>query len=297
MELSDITHFLAVAEAGGISHASKRLHTVQSNVSAHIKALEDELGVELFRRHARGVTLTNAGEAFLPYAERIMALLREAAQVVGDEAEPTGTLAIGSMETTAGLRLPGILAAYAAACPRVDFTLSTGTTAELTEMVIDHRLDGGFVCGPVEHGSLTTDLAFVEELVLVTAQQHTDIRDVLGTLGRMLVFRHGCAYRARLHEIFVEHGTVEPQVLEFGSLEGILGCVAADMGVTLLPVGVVTASQRASLLQMHSLPASQARVETVFIRRADAVVSPAMSQFLRHLQRADAPVMLRSVAP
>ncbi|WP_078311361.1 MULTISPECIES: LysR substrate-binding domain-containing protein [unclassified Mycobacterium] len=296
MELSDITHFLAVAEAGGISHASKQLHTVQSNVSTHIKALEDELGVELFRRHARGVTLTNAGEAFLPYAERITALLREAAQVVGDEAEPTGTLAIGAMETTAGLRLPGILAAYAADCPRVDFTLTTGTTAELTAMVNDHRLDGGFVCGPIENSSLVTDLAFVEELVLVTAQRHADSREVFDTSTRILVFRNGCAYRDRLHEIFADHDVADPQVLEFGSLEGILGCVAADMGVTLLPVGVVSASQRASLLRMHQLTPTRARVETLFIRRADSAVSPAMSQFLRHLQRADNPTMLRSVA-
>ncbi|MFA4084147.1 LysR family transcriptional regulator [Mycobacteroides salmoniphilum] len=296
MELSDIMHFLAVAEAGGISHAAKRLHTVQSNVSTHIKALEDELGVELFRRHARGVTLTNAGEAFLPYAERITALLREAAQVVGDEAEPTGTLAIGAMETTAGLRLPCILAAYAAHCPRVDFTLTTGTTAELTDMVNEHRLDGGFVCGPLEHNSLTTDLAFVEELVLVAAQHHTDIREVFDTSARMLVFRNGCAYRDRLHKIFVDHGIADPQVLEFGSLEGILGCVAAGMGATLLPVAVVTASPRASALRVHQLPPVQARVETLFVRRADSAVSPAMSQFLRHLQRADTPVMLRSVA-
>lgn len=297
MELSDITHFLAVAEAGGISHAAKQLHTVQSNVSTHIKALEDELGVELFRRHARGMALTNAGEAFLPYAERVTALLREASQVVGDEAEPTGTLAIGSMETTAGLRLPGVLAAYAAACPRVDFTLTTGTTAELIEMVVEHRLDGAFVCGPIQNHYLTTDLAFVEELVLVTAQRHTDPRDVFGPSARMLVFRNGCSYRTRLQEIFVEQGTTDPQVLEFGSLEGILGCVAADMGATLLPVGVVTASQRASLLRMHPLPALRSRVETVFVRRADGALSPAMSQFLRQLRRADTPVMLRSVAP
>lgn len=297
MELSDITHFLAVAEAGGISHASKQLHTVQSNVSTHIKALEDELGVELFRRHARGVTLTNAGEAFLPYAERITALLRQAAQVVGDEADPTGTLAIGAMETTAGLRLPGILSAYAADCPRVDFTLTTGTTAELADMVRDHRLDGGFVCGPVEHDALTTDLAFVEELVLITAQRHADIREVFDMSARMLVFRNGCAYRDRLHEIFVDHGAADPQVLEFGSLEGILGCVAADMGVTLLPLAIVTASPRASALRVHQLPPMQARVETLFVRRADAVVSPAMSQFLRHMQRADTPAILRSVAP
>ena len=69
------------------------------------------------------------------------------------------------------------------------------------------------------------------------------------------------------------------------------------MGATLLPVGVVTASQRASLLRMHPLPALRSRVETVFVRRADGALSPAMSQFLRQLRRADTPVMLRSVAP
>ncbi|BAX95510.1 putative transcriptional regulator, LysR family protein [Mycobacteroides stephanolepidis] len=241
MELSDITHFLAVAEAGGISRASKQLHTVQSNVSSHIKALEDELGVELFRRHARG------------------------------------------------------LAAYAADCPRVDFTLTTGTTAELTDMVNDHRLDGGFICGPVEHDALTTNVAFVEELVLVTARHHGDVRAVFDTSARMLVFRNGCAYRERLQEIFADHGNPDPQVLEFGSLEGILGCVAADMGVTLLPVAVVTASQRAQALRVHQLPPLRARVETLFIRRADSAVSPAMSQFLRHVRRAGTPAALRSV--
>jgi DNA-binding transcriptional LysR family regulator len=111
----------------------------------------------------------------------------------------------------------------------------------------------------------------------------------------MLVFRNGCAYRERLQEIFADHGNVDPQVLEFGSLEGILGCVAADMGVTLLPVAVVMASQRAAALRVHQLPPLQARVETLFIRRAESVVSPAMSQFLRHVQRAGSPAVLRSV--
>ncbi|MGC7264316.1 LysR substrate-binding domain-containing protein, partial [Mycobacteroides abscessus subsp. abscessus] len=133
-----------------------------------------------------------------------------ATQVVGDEAEPTGTLAIGSMETTAGLRLPGVLAAFAAACPRVDFTLATGTTAELIDMVTDRRLDGAFVCGPIENDFLTTDLAFVEELVLLTAQRHTEIGEVFNAPTRMLVFRNGCSYRVRLQQIFTEQG-VDPQ--------------------------------------------------------------------------------------
>lgn len=260
--------FLAVAEAGGISHASKKLHTVQSNISTRIKSLEEELGVELFRRHARGVTLTNAGQAFMPYAERVTALMREAAQVVSDEANPTGTLAIGAMESTAGLRLPEILAAYTTHCPGVDFTLTTATTSELTQMVLTHQLDGAFVDGPTPRQDLIAEVAFIEELVLVSAQHHTDLDELFTKPQRMMVLRSGCAYRARLETIFAQHGTPNPDIFEFGSLEGILGCVGADMGVTLLPIGTVANSSSAPRLRIHHLPAHHARAETTFIRRS-----------------------------
>jgi DNA-binding transcriptional LysR family regulator len=289
--------FLAVAEAGGISHASKKLHTVQSNISTRIKSLEEELGVELFRRHARGVTLTNAGQAFLPYAERVTALMREAAQVVSDEANPTGSLAVGAMESTAGLRLPDLLAAYTAHCPQVDFTLTTGTTRELTEMVLAHQLDGAFVDGPLNKVDLLEEVIFIEELVLVSAQHHPDVKDIFSVPQRMMVLRSGCAYRDRLERIFADHDKPHPQFFEFGSLDGILGCVRAGMGVTLLPMGTVSASPSATRLRIHHLPAHLARAETTFIRRANSTVSPALSQFMRHISHVDAPATLRSVAP
>lgn len=78
MELSDLRIFLAVARTRGITRAAQELHTVQSNVSARVHALEKELGAPLFRRHARGVALTHAGEQLLPYAERISRLVDEA---------------------------------------------------------------------------------------------------------------------------------------------------------------------------------------------------------------------------
>lgn len=295
MEITDLNFFLAVAESGGISRASTKLHTVQSNISTRIRSLEEELGVELFRRHARGVSLTNAGQAFLPFAERATALMREAAHVVGNEADPTGTLAIGSMETTAGLRLPDILASYTSECPHVDLTLRTGTSADLIDMVIEHHLDGAFVCGPVDHPDLVAELAFVEELALVTTQRTADVREAFAEPQRILVLRSGCAYRARLEQIFADNDVAHPQILEFGSLEGILGCVAAGMGSTLLPVPVVASSPAASRLRMYHLPPDQARAETLFVRRVDASESPAMSNFRRLTQLADTPASLRSV--
>src|SRR5262245_64934235 len=78
MELSDLQTFAAVARCGGITRAAGELNTVQSNVTNRVRALEMEVGVPLFERHARGMTLTDAGRRLLPYAQRLSVLSREA---------------------------------------------------------------------------------------------------------------------------------------------------------------------------------------------------------------------------
>ncbi|NJM35197.1 MAG: LysR family transcriptional regulator, partial [Rhodomicrobium sp.] len=85
MDASDLRIFEAVARLGGMNRAAAELNTVQSNVTARIRALEDELGLPLFRRSSRGVSLTAAGERLLPYAKRIAELLSEAARAARDD--------------------------------------------------------------------------------------------------------------------------------------------------------------------------------------------------------------------
>ena len=111
-----------------------------------------------------------------------------------------------------------------------------------------------------------------------------------------LVLRAGCAYRARLERLFEQHGVPSPDVLEFGTLEGILGCAAAGMGVTLLPLGVVTTSPLAAALKVHHLAPADSRAETLFIRRTDSTMTPAMSRFLFHTHESSRPASLKSVA-
>src|SRR5690349_16414593 len=117
MDVSDLITFAAVARCSGFTHAAKDLHTVQSNVTTRIKNLEDELGVSLFDRHSRGVALTDAGHRLLPYAGRVVALMREAATAARDDGEVRGLLTVGSMETTLAARLPIILSSYHARYP------------------------------------------------------------------------------------------------------------------------------------------------------------------------------------
>lgn len=280
MDAADLRIFEAVARLGGMNRAAAELNTVQSNVTARIRVLEDELGMPLFERHSRGVTLTAAGQRLLPYAARIRHLLEDARRVVEDDGTPRGTLTLGTLETTAAMRLSPLLAAYVGKHPQVDLVLRTGTTGELVEGVLERRLEGAFVCGPVEHPDLEGEVVFREDLVVLAAQPARALDDLLRTSDlKIVVLRAGCSYRQRLEAVLASRGVVGVRVLEFGTLEAILGCVAAGLGITLLPRSIVGARWRDELA-IHELPAAEARVETLFVRRRDSLVSSALAAFL-----------------
>ena len=280
MELTDLLTFSAVARTGGITRAAEELNTVQSNVTQRVKALEAEIGTALFERHSRGMTLTGAGRRLLPYAQRMAALSREALLAARDDGEPKGPLNIGSMETTAAVRLPALLAGFHRRFPAVQLSLRTSTTADLVAAVLDGSLDGAFIAGPIEHADLVSTVAFSEELVLVTARRWQNLGALrAGTPGSgptALVFRTGCTYRQRLEQVFSEFGWPSSARFELGTLDGMIGCVAADMGVTMLPRAV---AGRNDSVNVHTLNPSQAKVETLFITRRAAHQYSALKGF------------------
>jgi LysR family transcriptional regulator, cell division regulator len=281
MEYADLRVLEAVARHGSMNRAAAELHTVQSNVTARIRALEEQLGTALFVRNSRGVALTAAGQRLLPYAARLGALLKEAADATLDDGTPRGSLRVGSLETTAALRLPSILSAYAQAHPEVGLIVTTGTSAGLIADVLELRLDAAFVSGPVRHPDLVEEAIFREELVLVTSPtfRHAGDLDRERDL-KIIVFGRGCSYRQNLEDLLARRGIQTAQPLEFGSLEAILGCVAAGVGVTILPKAVVMAACREDRVAVHDLPPEQARVDTMFIRRSRGHLSSALAAFL-----------------
>jgi LysR family transcriptional regulator, cell division regulator len=283
MDAADLAIFEAVARSGAITRAAEQLHMVQSNVTRRMRLLEQELRVTLFYRRSRGVTLTGAGQTLLPYATKIGLLLTEARLAVQDGAEPSGRLVIGSLETTAAVRLPPILIPYHRAYPKVDVSVQTGTEATLIADVLDYRVEGAFVAGPVAHPELLEEPILEENLVLVTAPSWPSF-DVLASVSetKLLVFRSGCSYRQRLEQILAQRGIVDVRHLEFGTLDGIIGCVAAGVGVTLLPEAAVMAARRDGAIATHELPNGEGRVQTVFIRRRDGFLSSALSRFLEY---------------
>jgi DNA-binding transcriptional LysR family regulator len=281
VDTGDLKVFEAVARLGGMNRAAAELNTVQSNVTAHIKALEADLGCVLFERRARGVSLTAAGQRLLPYADRAARLLADARSVVRDDGVPRGLLTIGSLETTAALRLTPLLAGYAAEYPEVDLVLRTGTTRELIGEVLEGRVDGAYVCGPVGHTELLEEVMFREELIMLAAPDVASSDEVMkkGEV-RIVVLRAGCSYRQILEALLARRGITVARRLEFGTLEAIFGCVAANLGITLLPRALIGPVWSAGRVSLHPLPPAEARVDTVFIRRRDAPSSSALKAFL-----------------
>lgn len=281
MDAGDLRIFEAVARLGAMNRAAAELNTVQSNVTARIRALEDTLGLALFERHSRGVVLTAAGQRLLPYAHQVRDLLAAARRAAVDDGVPRGPLAIGTLETTAALRLAPLLAGFVERWPEVDLVLRTGTTEEMIAAVLARRVEGAFVCGPVDHADLVAETVFREELVLVGARHHGRLDALLTREGlKLIVLRAGCSYRARLEAILAARGVAAPRLLEFGTLDALLACVAAGVGITLMPRSIVAPLWREGRVAVHDLPPAASQVDTVFVRRTDGFVSSALAAFL-----------------
>src|SRR5208337_2765345 len=163
-------------------------------------------------------------------------------------------------------------------------TLRTGPTAALVDAVLGCSLDGAFVCGPIDHPDLDIVSAFEEELVLVTAMRWTSLaalrRGTPAAGPTALAFRTGCSYRQRLEQVLAEFGWPSAARLEFGTLDGIIGCVAAEMGVALLPRAVVERSEQNGSIRIHALKSSQGLVKTLFIRRRAMHEDSALRSFV-----------------
>jgi len=264
MELVALRTFQAVVEEGGILAASRKLNTVQSNVTGRIRRLEEELGAELFFRKGRGLELAPSGRVLLDYARRMLLLERQTSAAVRQVGESVGELRIGAMETFAALHLPSALKAVLAEHPCLELRVCTDTSARLVEKVLTHKLDCAFVAGPVVHPDLTFDELVVEELVQVCALGASPV------LQPLILFREGCAYRSRALAWQKAIGHAVADAMEFGTLEGILGCVSVGLGWTLMPRQVVLQSPHAADLLIATLPPEISLVPTGMIYLRDA---------------------------
>src|SRR3990170_2498890 len=146
VDLGQLEAFSQVAAHNSFSRAAEALQLTQPSVTARIQALERELGEEIFERGGRGVRLTDAGLAFLPYVERILQTLQEGRDAV-DEVRNVqlGSLRLGTALTISTYVLPKILHTFCQRYPGVDVVIRTGRSEQILSMLLADEAQVGLV--------------------------------------------------------------------------------------------------------------------------------------------------------
>lgn len=254
MNLDDLHIFCCVVREGGVARAASRLNRVPSNVTTRMKQFEERLGVALFRRQGRGLVLTESGRILLGHAERLLQMADAAEQEVR-AGTARGTLKLGSLESTAGARLPPLLSSFHLQYPDMAIELQPGITDALLRMLDRHEIDAAFVAEPFEKGRLSSLPVYDEELTLISAKGALKIRGAQDLAGQtIVVFPHGCSYRRRLTEWLAEEGVSPGRILEFGSYHAIVACVAAATGIGIISAELLDRAVLGAEVQRHPLP-------------------------------------------
>ncbi|MBV8617521.1 MAG: LysR family transcriptional regulator [Curvibacter sp.] len=243
MDFADLQTFRAVVDHGGVTAAARRLHRVQSSISARLGALERDLGCLLFERAGRRLQLTPEGRHLY---DRSASLVREM-DVLRQELAGTAqgaVLRIGAMESTAAARLAPVLARLRQQQPGLQLAVRTGTTGALLQALEDHEIDAALVAGAPGRPGLDWQAVYQETLVRIAPRQP------LPEGGCALVtFSSGCAYR----EVALDWARTQPLTLgpgiEIGSYHALVAAVSAGMGTGLVPRSVLQGVDRRGLAE------------------------------------------------
>ncbi|XWN30552.1 MAG: LysR substrate-binding domain-containing protein [Devosia sp.] len=264
MDLTELRIFAAVVHEGGITRAAERLNRVQSNVTTRIRQLEERLQTKLFVRQGKRLILTPAGRVLLDYAERLLALASEAEAALHQQT-PRGLFRLGSMESTAAVRLPEPLSIYARKFRDVTLELQTGNPTQLATAVLAGEIDAALVAEPIAEAKFDWIVAFEEEPVIVTSFDHPPIGDGGAVPKTMIVFEHGCPHRRRLEDWYAQRKNLPERTIELGSYHAMLGCVLAGMGAALVPRSVISTFPESKRLRVTPLPEGHNKIRTMMI--------------------------------
>lgn len=245
MEFHQLRYFVAVAEQRHFTKAARDLGVAQPSVSKQIRLLEEELGTTLFHRTPRNLTLSPAGEAFLPWARQVLtdlgAAVDEARELAGLR---RGRISVGATPSITTAILPDAFARFHAAYPGIDLKLHEAGSRDLVRELASGGLDLALVILPVTHRSLETVPLLREELVVAVAAGHplADRKRVaLGDLREvpLVMFREGYDLRQTTIAACGAAGFAPRFAVEGGEMDGVLRLTAAGVGVAIVPSMVV----------------------------------------------------------
>lgn len=286
MNINDFKIFQAIAEHGSFTKAAAVTNTVQSNVTARVKFLEEYFNAKLLKRTTRSIELTDAGLQVLRAAKELQTIIDKTRSSISETPlPPNGIIKIGCIQSTAALRAPGILESFTNEYPQMEFRLKTGTSNGLVKEVLAYKLDGAFIAGNVENADLDIQPVAIEELCIVASSVNTTLEQLLNSAKpvKLIVFSKGCSYREHLVNILASMHFTRYKFIEVDTLEGIINTVESGVGITLLPIELIKKNYSYRDLNTFSLPKQFAKSPVLFVKRKDFPMSEGYTLFLESI--------------
>lgn len=284
MELYQLRTFVAVAEEGNFTRAGKRVHATQPAVSAHIKALEEELGVRLFNRVVRGVELTEAGARLVESAIEVLdAANAFHAKAVSLSGEVSGNLTLGLCADPEFLKVMALLTSMGDQFPKLSLNLVQSPSGVILNKIRAKELDAGFVFSGNPYNDLKAiklyepeysimAAAFLEsEIVDATAEKFSSYTWVLPTSN--------CPFRELQIQVFNEHGITPSRTIGADSEEVVWPLIAEGKALGIMREDEVSKMVEAGLgVECHSL--GRHPVELNFVYRSKEVDDPSVAALI-----------------
>jgi DNA-binding transcriptional LysR family regulator len=276
IQLVQVEGFLEVARRGSVSRAAEALFITQPTLTARLQGLERELGTALFLRTSHGMRLTDAGRAWIPFAERALRALvdgRDALEQVMTAS--AGHLMIAAAPAVSTYVLPELLERFVEAHPRVEVSVRTGHSEDVVELVLRDEVQLG-LGRAIRHPDLELRPFHTEDLVLVCAPEHPFTQLSSVTMAqvaaeKLIMFDRTSSYYEITQGAFLSAGVRLHGLMELDSIEAAKKMVERDLGVALLPGTAVAreiAGKTLRAVKMKDSPPMQNVI--VAYRRRDA---------------------------
>jgi DNA-binding transcriptional LysR family regulator len=300
VQFQQLQYFVAVAETRHFTRAAEHVHVAQPSLSQQIRALERELGAELFSRARGNIALTDAGEALLPLARRILADAETARYEVQELAQlRRGRVRLGATPSLCTGLLPEVLRAFHDRHPGIQLLVEESGSRDLVRNLARGALDLALVVLPLPSASpaLATTELLREDLVVVTAAaakrpgggapvRPEDLRDY-----PLVMFRHGYDLRELTVTACRAAGFEPAFTVEGGEMDAVLGFIRAGLGAAVLPSMVAERAGPDLLITPFAPPGLQ---RTIALAHRTDVAPPRAARELRrvlleHLREPGAP--------
>ena len=293
MDLRRLEIFAKVAELGSFSRAAEALFLTQPTISEHVRALEDEVGVQLLDRLGRGATPTRAGQLLLGYARRMLTLSREAHQALERfQGRMSGELVIGGSTIPGEYVLPALIGQFKAKYPDISISLLIGSTRQVAEWLDEGRVEVAVVGARPATRTLEAKELMPDELVVVVPASHpwaTRRTTTLGDLQKepMVVRERGSGSREAVEHALQEAGVPLASlrvVGEMGSTQAVKQAVRAGVGIALISKRAVEDECRAGLLACVKVKDLRVARAFYLVTHRDRTRSPLAQGFVEFLE-------------